>query len=87
MAVLTVDKETGQPIAGPDIVSRGFVYMRDADELLEEARERVLESFSGLNGNASDWSFVKDKIKNTLSEFLYERTHRRPMILPVVMEV
>ena len=67
MAVLTVDKETGQPIAGPDIVSRGFVYMRDADELLEEARERVLESFSGLNGNASDWSFVKDKIKNTLS--------------------
>jgi ribonuclease J len=87
MAVLTVDKETGQPIAGPDIVSRGFVYMRDADELLEEARERVLESFVGLNGHASDWSFVKDKIKNTLSEFLYEKTHRRPMILPVVMEV
>jgi ribonuclease J len=87
MAVLTVDKETGQPIAGPDIVSRGFVYMRDADELLEEARERVLDSFIGLNGHASDWSFVKDKIKNTLSEFLYERTHRRPMILPVVMEV
>jgi ribonuclease J len=87
MAVLTVDKETGQPIAGPDIVSRGFVYMRDADELLDEARERVLDSFVGLNGHASDWSFVKDKIKNTLSEFLYERTHRRPMILPVVMEV
>ncbi len=87
MAVLTVDKETGQPIAGPDIVSRGFVYMRDADELLEEARIRVLESFAGLNGHASDWSFVKDKIKNTLSEFLYEKTHRRPMILPVVMEV
>jgi ribonuclease J len=87
MAVLTVDKETGQPIAGPDIVSRGFVYMRDSEELLEEARERVLESFIGLNGHASDWSFVKDKIKYTLSEFLYEKTHRRPMILPVVMEV
>jgi len=87
MAVLTVDKETGLPIAGPDIVSRGFVYMRDAEELLESARERVLESFVGLNGHASDWSFVKDKIKNTLSEFLYEKTHRRPMILPVVMEV
>ncbi len=87
MAVLTVDKETGQPIAGPDIVSRGFVYMRDAEELLEEARERILESFIGLNGHASDWSFVKDKIKYTLSEFLYEKTHRRPMILPVVMEV
>ncbi len=87
MAVLTVDKETGQPVAGPDIVSRGFVYMRDSEELLESARERVLESFVGLNGHASDWSFVKDKIRHTLSEFLYEKTHRRPMILPVVMEV
>jgi ribonuclease J len=87
MAVLTVDKETGQPIAGPDIVSRGFVYMRDAEELLESAREHILESFNGLNGHGSDWSFVKDKIKHTLSEFLYEKTHRRPMVLPVVMEV
>jgi ribonuclease J len=92
MAVLTVDKETGQPIAGPDIVSRGFVYMRDAEELLESARVRVLESFAdlnshGLNGHTSDWAFVKDKIKYTLSEFLYEKTHRRPMIIPVVMEV
>jgi ribonuclease J len=87
MVVLTVDKETGQPVAGPDIVSRGFVYMRDSEELLESARQRVLESFIGLNGHASDWSFVKDKIKHTLSEYLYERTHRRPMILPIVMEV
>ncbi len=87
MVVLTVDKETGQPLAGPDIVSRGFVYMRDAEELLESARERVLDSFIGLNGHASDWSFVKDKIRHTLSEFLYDQTHRRPMILPVVMEV
>jgi ribonuclease J len=87
MAILTVDKETGQPLAGPDIVSRGFVYMRDSEELLESARERVIESFAGLNGHSSDWSYVKDKIKYTLSEFLYEKTHRRPMILPVVMEV
>src|SRR5438128_7043546 len=87
MVVLTVDKETGLPLAGPDIVSRGFVYVRDSEELLEKARERVLESFIGLNGHASDWSFVKDKIRHTLSEFLYEKTHRRPMILPVVMEV
>lgn len=87
MAVLTVDKETGQPLAGPDIVSRGFVYMRDAEELLTSARERILESFIGLNGHSSDWAFVKDKIRHTLSEFLYEKTHRRPMILPVVVEV
>ncbi len=87
MVVLTVDKETGLPLAGPDIVSRGFVHVRDSEELLEQARERVLESFIGLNGHASDWSFVKDKIKHTLSEYLYEKTHRRPMILPIVMEV
>jgi len=87
MVVLTVDKETGLPVAGPDIVSRGFVYVRDSEELLEKAREHVLESFIGLNGHASDWSFVKDKIKHTLSEYLYEKTHRRPMILPLVMEV
>ena len=87
MVVLTVDKETGLPLAGPDIVSRGFVYVRDSEELLEKARERVLESFVGLNGHASDWSFVKDKIKHTLSEYLYEKTLRRPMILPLVMEV
>jgi ribonuclease J len=87
LAILTVDKETGEPLAGPDIVSRGFVYMRDSEELLESARERILEALVGLDGHASDWSFVKDKIKHTLSEFLYEKTHRRPMVLPVVMEV
>lgn len=87
LAVLTIDKETGQPVAGPDIVTRGFVYMRDAEELLEEAKVRMMETLKLLNGNVSDWSFIKDKIKYTLSEFLYERTHRRPMILPVVMEV
>jgi len=88
MAVLTVDKETGHPIAGPDIVTRGFVYVRDAEQLLADAREHVLKSFEGLNASGgSDWSFVKDKIKFTLSEFLYEKTHRRPMVLPIVMEV
>jgi len=88
IAVLTIDKETGQPIAGPDIVTRGFVYVRDSEELLADAREHVLASFHSMNGHSSsDWSFIKDKIKHTLSEFLYQRTHRSPMILPVVMEV
>jgi len=88
IAVLTIDKETGQPIAGPDIVTRGFVYVRDSEELLADAREHVLASFHSVNGHSSsDWSFIKDKIKHTLSEFLYQRTHRSPMIFPVVMEV
>ncbi len=87
MAILTIDKETGQPIGAPDIISRGFVYMRDAEELLESAKGRVLDSLIGLNGHASDWVFVKDKIKHTLSDFLYEKTRRRPMVLPIVVEV
>jgi ribonuclease J len=89
MAVLTVDKETGQPVAGPDIISRGFIYMRDADELIELARAHVLESFDmhSRNGHTADWTYVKAKIKDTLGDFLYEKTKRRPMILPVVMEV
>jgi len=88
IAVLTIDKETGQPIAGPDIVTRGFVYVRDSEELLADAREHVLASFHSVNGHSSsDWSFIKDKIKHTLGEFLYQRTHRSPMILPVVMEI
>ena len=63
--------------------------MRDSEELLADARERVLESFHSLTGHgSSDWSFIKDKIKHTLSEFLYvEELSRYPMILPVVMEV
>jgi ribonuclease J len=87
MAVITVDKETGHPIAGPDIISRGFVYMREAEELIDEARDRVMASLDSQNGNHADWSFVKSKIKDTLSEYLYEQTRRRPMIIPVVMEV
>ncbi|HLV97775.1 MAG TPA: ribonuclease J [Ktedonobacterales bacterium] len=89
MAVLTVDKETGQPISGPDIISRGFIYMRDADELITLARAHVLESFGmhSRNGHTADWTYVKAKIKDTLGDFLYEKTKRRPMILPVVMEV
>ena len=89
MAILTVDKETGQPVSGPDIISRGFIYMRDADELIELARAHVLESFGmhSRNGHTADWTYVKAKIKDTLGDFLYEKTKRRPMILPVVMEV
>lgn len=90
LVVLTMDHETGEPLAGPDIVSRGFVYMRDSEELLESARLRVLEELHAMRHSVhggSDWSFVKDKIKQALGEYLYEQTHRRPMILPMVMEV
>ncbi len=90
---LTVDRLTGQPVAGPDIVSRGFVYMRESEELIEKARAQVTAAIQAANVHMEgdqhhvDWQFVKNKIRDTLSRYVWEQTRRRPMILPVVMEV
>jgi ribonuclease J len=88
IAVVTMDKDTGNILAGPDIVSRGFVYVRESEALIEEARIKVktaLEKTAG-NGN-SDWSSIKSMIREILSKHLYEKMKRRPMILPIIMEV
>jgi len=90
---LTVDRLSGLPVAGPDIVSRGFVYVRESEELLEKARAHVTAAIQAANVSLEgdqhrvDWQFVKNKIRDTLSKYVYEQTRRRPMILPVVMEV
>jgi ribonuclease J len=90
---LTVDRLTGKQVAGPDIVSRGFVYMRESEELIEKARAQVTAAINAANTSLEgdqhhvDWQFVKNKIRDTLSKYVYEQTRRRPMILPVVMEV
>ncbi|NLO89636.1 MAG: ribonuclease J [Clostridia bacterium] len=88
IVVLTLEGETGEVLAGPDIISRGFVYVRESEELLEEARqkvEKVLEKCK--EANIKEWSVIKGNIKDVLSKFLFERTHRKPMILPIIMEV
>ncbi len=87
MVVLAVDRRTGRVVAGPDVVSRGFALGREAEELLDEAREVILQAFDHGGEVPSDWSFANRKIKDSLAKFLYRRTRRRPMILPVVMEV
>jgi ribonuclease J len=91
VAVMTVDHETGEPIGSPEIISRGFVYERESSDLLEAARTHVLRAFEVLRkdrrNRAADLAFVKGKIRDTLAEFLHERTKRHPMILPVVVEV
>ncbi len=90
---LTVDRLSGKQIAGPDIVSRGFVYVRENEELIEKARAQVEAAVEqarvSLAGDQHhvDWQFVKNKIRETLSKYVYDQTRRRPMILPVVMEV
>jgi ribonuclease J len=90
LVVVTVDKSSGVLVADPDIVTRGFVYAAEAGPLLDETKERVraaLELQSSRTQNAADWNFMNRKIRETVSQYLYERTKRRPMILPVVVEV
>ena len=88
IVVVTIDHETCQVVSGPDIVSRGFVYVREAEDLMEEAREKVLFALDRCEANGvSEWSMIKSAIRDSLGRFLYERTRRRPMILPIIMEI
>lgn len=88
IAIITLDRDNGQVLAGPDIISRGFVYVRESEALMEEVRVKVIEALDKCQtqGN-NDWAFMKGQIRETLSRFLYERTKRRPMILPIITEV
>ena len=88
IVVLALDSYSDQLVSGPDIVSRGFVYVRESDELLDEARLLVNEAVQGcLDKGQSDWGKLKSTIKDVLSEFVWKKTKRRPMILPIIMEV
>lgn len=88
VVVLTLDRSTGAILAGPDIISRGFVIPEFAEELLEEAKSVVIDEVQSMETEeATETSAVKINVRKPLSKFLYERTRRRPMILPVIMEV
>ncbi len=88
VVVLALDQASGQLVSGPDIVSRGFVYVREADELLDEARAAVqLTVERCLDKNITDWGKLKSSIRDELADFIWKRTKRRPMILPIIMEV
>ena len=88
VVVLTLEKHSNQLLAGPDIVSRGFVYVRESEDLLEEAHAVVVDAVDDcLNRRMSDWGKIKNVIKDSLSDFLWKRMKRSPMILPIIMEV
>lgn len=86
--VITLERYSNQLLAGPDIVSRGFVYVRESEGLMDEAKKVVAEALEEcLSKNISDWSRIKAVVKDALSDFLWKKTRRNPMILPIIMEV
>lgn len=88
IVALTVDKSSSEVVSGPEIYSRGFVYVRESETLLDEAREHVIRSLEKkVNGKKTDWSVVKNHVKDSLSRFIWEKMHRRPMILPIILEL
>jgi ribonuclease J len=88
VVVATVSADGGYVISGPDIVSRGFVYVRDSEDLMEEMREIALHSINAcLNGRRSDWYQIKGRVRDDLAKFILGKTKRRPMIIPMIMNV
>jgi ribonuclease J len=88
VAVVGIDSQTGRIVSGPDIVTRGFIYAEEAEETMEDAREVVRRTVAALSlASSTDWESAKTAIRTALNKFVYERTKRRPMVIPVIMEL
>jgi len=87
--IAVVDKKTGRVHGSPDIISRGFVYLRESKELLAATRQKTIEIIHRATGSGTtvNWGYIKDEIRNKIGSFLFTKTQRRPMVLPVVIEV
>ena len=89
IVVMTLEKGTNRLLAGPDIVSRGFVYVRESEGLMEDARKVLVDAVDNClhRQRGADWSKIKLVVRDTMNEFIWKRTKRRPMILPIIMDV
>ena len=88
VVVLSMSGEDGALVSGPDIITRGFVYVKESEGLMEEQRRAAVNALVNCQREGStDWAAIKSEIKGDLSNFLYKKTKRNPMILPVIMEV
>ena len=88
VVVVSLSGETGELVSGPDIITRGFVYVKESESLMEELREVALEALEACQVRGIvDWATIKSAIKGEMSRYLYKKTKRNPMILPVIMEV
>ena len=87
IVVMTLERHSNVVLAGPDIVSRGFVYVRESEDLMDGAREIVQDALDiCLDRGITDWGEIKNMVKDALSDYLWKRTKRSPMILPIIME-
>ena len=83
-----MDSSTGEVVAGPDVISRGFVYVRESENLMDEVKQVISEEVRKCEENSiRDWSTIKSNIKDTLRDYIFKKTKRNPMILPIIMEV
>ena len=88
VVVVSMSGEDGSVVSGPDIITRGFVYVKESEGLMEELRKVAVKALEECRMDTmNDWASIKSEIKNTISGFLYKKTKRNPMILPVIMEV
>ncbi|MDK2563256.1 ribonuclease J [Romboutsia sedimentorum] len=88
IVVVTISKEDGKVLAGPDIISRGFVYVRESEDLMDGAKNVIKQVLKECEDrNIKEWAYLKNNIKENLKEYLYQKTKRNPMILPIIMEV
>lgn len=88
IVVVTINKSAGGVVAGPDIVTRGFVYVRESEELMESSKQKVKEALDSCSQKSiTEWAVIKAQIRDKLGKHLYEKTGRRPMILPIIMEI
>lgn len=88
IVVIAIDKESNRVLAGPDIVSRGFVYVRESEKLIEEAKSQVAHALESTSAEKmGEWSTVKNIVRDVLNKFFWEKTRRRPMILPIISEI
>lgn len=88
IVVLAMDGSTGEIVSGPEIISRGFVYVRESENLMEEMKQSLKNKLRALEeNNVTDWAVIKLTIKDSLRDFLLQRNKRNPMVLPIIMEV
>jgi len=85
--VVGISQETGEIVSGPEVISRGFVYMDQSEELVEEIKQVIINKIKNLPEEDNDWMVVQQDLRDAVSKFLYKKTARRPMILPILLDL